>query len=129
MKIEHIAVWVNDLEQMRSFYQKYFGAVSNTKYCNVAKGFSSYFLCFESGARIELMHSEKIPASGDDPIEQSRGLIHFAFSTGSKERVDELTETFRRDNYTILDGPRYTGDGYYESVVLDPEDNRIEITI
>jgi lactoylglutathione lyase len=129
MKIEHIAIWVKDLEQIKAFYQKYFGAISNEKYINKDKGYSSYFLSFDTGARLEVMHNEKIPESKDDPFEQSTGLIHFAFSTGSKEQVDELTNVLYRDGYKLIDGPRATGDGYYESAVLDPEGNRIEITI
>ena len=129
MKIEHIAIWVRDLELMKTFYQNYFGAQSNEKYINMKKGFESYFLSFESGARLELMHMDSIPTHSHDSTQQHTGLIHFAISLGSKDAVDEMTNRLKNDGYKILDGPRTTGDGYYESVVLDPEGNRIELTI
>lgn len=100
---------------------------SNEKYYNPKKKFSSYFLTFENGARIELMHSPDIT----DFIEKSDsklGLTHFAVSVGTKEKVDSLTETIRENGYTIIGEPRTTGDGYYESVISDPEGNLIEIT-
>jgi lactoylglutathione lyase len=129
LHIEHIAIWVNDLEQMRAFYMRYFGAKSNEKYVNAKKQFESYFLSFDTGARLELMRMQGIPASTNDIYKQFSGLIHFAVSVGSEEKVNSLTEQFRKDGYEILDGPRRTGDGYYESVVLDPEGNRVEITV
>jgi lactoylglutathione lyase len=129
LHIEHIAIWVNDLEQMRAFYMHYFGAKSNEKYVNAKKQFESYFLSFDTGARLELMRMQGIPASTNDIYKQFSGLIHFAVSVGSEEKVNSLTEQFRKDGYEILDGPRRTGDGYYESVVLDPEGNRVEITV
>lgn len=128
MKIEHIAFWVNDIEKMKTFYQKYFGATANDKYYNPAKKFSSYFLTFESGARLEIMHREDITESANDYKNQKVGLIHLAFSTGSNNAVDELTEKLRNDGYEVAGEARTTGDGYYESVVLDPEKNIIEIT-
>lgn len=127
MKIEHIAVWVKDLEKNRAFYQKYFGAVSNEKYVNPIKNFQSYFLSFENGCRLEIMTRPDISESGNSYESQQFGIIHFAFSAGSKEKVNELTETLRKDGYTISGEPRATGDGYYESVILDPENNIIEI--
>lgn len=127
MKIEHIALWCQDIEKMKDFYECYFKAQSNDKYCNQQKGFSSYFLSFDSGARIELMHMQTIPQSANDVYKQFTGLIHLAFSLGSEQKVDELTERLQKDGYELLDGPRRTGDGYYESVVLDPENNRLEI--
>ena len=127
MKIEHIAIWVNDLEGMKSFYIKYFSMKCNEKYENVKKGFTSYFLSFESGARIEIMNridiSEEIGIKGN-----THGLTHFAISVDSKEKVDKLTELIRKNGFEIFGEPRTTGDGYYESVVLDPEGNHIEIT-
>ena len=128
MKIEHLAIWVNDLELMKGFYVKYFGMASNQKYINPQKQFESYFLSFnEGGARIELMHRPDIlPNSGQNNL--VHGFVHFALSTGSKDAVDALTERLREDGYTIAGEPRTTGDGYYESVVLDPEGNYIEIT-
>ena len=128
MKIEHIAIWVKDLEKSRMFYQKYFGAVSNEKYHNPVKNFESYFLSFENGCRLELMTKPDIQESENSFEAQKYGMIHLAFSTGSREKVDQLTETLRNDGYRIAGEPRTTGDGYYESVILDPEGNIIEIT-
>ncbi|EFK37011.1 Predicted lactoylglutathione lyase [Chryseobacterium gleum] len=127
MKIEHIAIWVKDLEQSRAFYQKYFGAVSNEKYHNPAKNFQSYFLSFDKGCRLEIMTRPDIKESENSYESQQYGIIHLAFSVNSKEKVDELTEVLRKDGYTVAGEPRTTGDGYYESVILDPENNIIEI--
>ncbi len=129
MKIEHLAIWVNDLEGMKSFYEKYFLAQAGAKYHNPQKQFNSYFLSFKTGCRLELMHRPDISANQNSRIDQHQGIIHFAVSVGSKKKVDELTETLRGDGFAILGEPRTTGDGYYESVVFDPEQNRIEITI
>ncbi len=129
MKIEHVAIWANDIEQLKQFYEKYFGAHSNDKYTNLKKGFSSYFLCFDSGSRLELMQMPSVPVTTNNPYSQFTGLIHLAISVGSVEKVDALTARLTKDGYEVLEGPRTTGDGYYESVVLDPEKNRIEITV
>ena len=129
MKIEHVALWVKDLEKMKSFYEQYFHAKAGEKYINPKKQFESYFLSFDSGSRLELMHMPSVPDSKDDVYKQFKGFIHFAVSTGTKEQVDSLTQWLKNDGFEILDGPRTTGDGYYESVVLDPEGNRVEITI
>lgn len=129
MHIEHLALWVRDLERMRAFYETYFAATANDKYTNVSKGFSSYFLSFpDGGARLELMQMRGIPDSLNDALAQFSGLIHFAISVGDEAAVDTLTERLRADGFSIVGEPRRTGDGYYESVVLDPELNRIEIT-
>lgn len=128
MKIEHIAVWVNNLEQMKSFYEKYFGAVSSEKYLNPKTGFQSCFLSFEKDCRIELMFRPDILGQEKQYDAQKQGFIHLAFSVGSKEKVDEMTEKFRQDGINVVGKPRMTGDGYYESVILDPENNIIEIT-
>ena len=128
MKIEHVAMWAKDLEALRGFYQHYFGATANDKYTNPTKQFSSYFLTFGEGARLEIMQMPTVPPSQNDPYKQFMGLIHLAISVGSEEKVDALTAQLAADGYEVLDGPRRTGDGYYESVVLDPENNRIEIT-
>ena len=127
MKIEHIAIWVKDLESMRTFYMKYFNMVCNQKYINSKKEFSSYFLSFESGARIELMHRPDVLQNVN---ENSRmiGLTHLAISLGSKNKVDKFTEKIRTDGYQVIQKARTTGDGYYESVISDPEGNHIEIT-
>lgn len=129
MRIEHIAIYCKDLEAMRNFYENYFDGKSNEKYVNTKKGFESYFISFADGARLELMQMVGIPTSKNNIYEQFTGLIHFAVSVGSKEKVDELTEKFRKDGFEIIGEPRWTGDGYYESVILDIEGNRIEITI
>ena len=129
MKIEHVAIWAKDIEVLRSFYETYFAARANDRYTNPTKGFSSYFMSFASGARLELMQMQSIPETSDNPYDQFTGYIHLALSAGSQERVDELTARLAADGFEVLDGPRRTGDGAYESVVLDPERNRIEITL
>ncbi len=129
MKIEHIAIWAKDIAALKLFYVKYFGAISNEKYINTKNNFSSYFLKFDSGARLEIMQMPVIPESTNDPYKQFTGFIHLAISVGSKERVNSLTKELTAGGYELLDGPRKTGDGYYESTVLDPEKNRLEITI
>ncbi|MEP6750905.1 MAG: VOC family protein [Bacteroidota bacterium] len=129
MKVEHLAVWTNQLDVMKAFYTAFFGARPNELYHNPQKQFSSYFLSFDDGARLELMQMPGIPINSNDTIRQSTGLIHFAICTGSKEEVDALTEKIRASGFTVLGEPRWTGDGYYESVILDPDNNRVEITI
>jgi len=128
MKIDHIAIWVNDLELVKNFYTTYFNMSYGEKYINETKGFSSYFLSFEnSETRMEIMHRPDISEhSGKKGL--VNGITHLALSVGSKADVDKLTEKLRLDGYTIASEPRTTGDGYYESVILDPEGNHIEIT-
>lgn len=128
MKIEHIAIWTEDLEAAKEFYIKYFNMNCGEKYTNTQKRFSSYFLSFEdSSTRIELMHRPDI-LKPNDKKGFTYGLTHFAISVGSKELVNSLTEKLRANNFIIQGEPRTTGDGYYESVILDPEGNLIEIT-
>lgn len=129
MKIEHVAIWTNQLEAMKIFYTGYFEAVAGEKYHNRDKLYNSYFLSFESGAQLELMQMPGIPGNKNDVMEQNIGLIHLAISAGSKERVDTLTEAIRAAGYPVIGEPRWTGDGYYESVILDPDNNRVELTI
>ncbi len=129
MRIEHVAIWTHNLERLRQFYETYFGGYANLKYVNPRRQFESYFLTFADGARLELMQRPDIPSSKNDVEQQFTGYIHLAFSIGSRETVDALTERLHADGYRVLDGPRTTGDGYYESVVLDPDGNRIEITV
>ncbi len=127
MKIEHIAMYVNDLEKARDFFVKYLGGKSNDGYHNVKTDFRSYFISFDDGARLEIMNK---PNMVDDDKDLNRtGLIHIAFSVGSKERVDKLTMILKADGYDIVSGPRVTGDGYYESCIIAIEGNQIEITI
>ena len=127
MRIEHIAMYVNDLEGARDFFMQYFDAESNDVYHNKTTGFRSYFLTFQDGARLEIMQK---PVMEDPEKSTNRtGFIHLAFSVGSKEAVDSLTARMKNDGYAVLSGPRTTGDGYYESCVLDFEGNQIEITV
>ncbi|SDC07735.1 lactoylglutathione lyase [Pelagirhabdus alkalitolerans] len=126
MNIEHVAIWVQDLEGMRTFYEKYFGAQSNQKYYNAKKEFESYFLTFDTGARLELMKKPDLKQSNENDL---IGWAHIAFSTGSKEQVNTLTNQLVSDGFLLLNGPRTTGDGYYESVIEDPEGNLIELTV
>lgn len=128
MRIEHIAIWTKNIEAAKAFYQKYFSLSCSDRYVNTRKGFQSYFLSFPEGPRIELMQMDAIPHNQHSPMEQYTGLIHFAISLGTKAAVDNLTARFKTDGIIVVDGPRTTGDGYYESVVLDPEGNRIELT-
>ncbi len=124
--IDHIAIWTDKLEEMREFYCRCFKGRSNEKYINPLKGFESYFITFDGGARLELMRRSDIP-KGQKEVEEIIGITHFAFKLNSKEEVDTLTETLRRAGYFVAGEPRTTGDGYYESVVLDPEGNRVEL--
>jgi lactoylglutathione lyase len=126
MKIEHIAVWVNNLELMKDFYVRYFQVKAGEKYVNAKKNFESYFLTFDSGSRMEIMKMPGIAEFMKD--QQIMGYTHIAISLESKEKVDALTEELRTDGFVIAGEPRTTGDGYYESVILDPENNRIELT-
>lgn len=127
MKIEHIALYVNNLEKTKEFFMTYFGAKPNAQYHNVKTDFRSYFLTFDDGARLEIMWK---PDMADSKKELQRtGYIHIAFSVGSKEKVDTLTKQLLIDGYQIVSGPRTTGDGYYESCIIGPEGNQIEITV
>ena len=126
MKIEHLALWVKDLEAAKIFYETYFEAQSNELYHNPIKKFKSYFLTFKEGARLEIMEREDVNQQSSTEM---LGWAHIAFSVGSKEKVDELTNKLISDGYTCTSQPRLTGDGYYESVIEDPEKNLIEITV
>jgi lactoylglutathione lyase len=126
MKIEHLAIWVKDIETMKSFYCTYFGAVAGEKYVNPKKEFESYFLKLDDGARIELMHK---PFINEFVAKEMLSLAHIAISVGSKENVNALTQKLKDNGFTIVGEPRTTGDGYYESAILDPEGNRIEVTV
>lgn len=129
MKIEHIAIWTTQLEPLKEFYIKYFGATANHKYHNPTKKFTSYFLAFDEGSRLELMEMDGVSETKGEAYDQFIGLAHFSMSLGSEQAVDELTARLVADGYEKLDGPRRTGDGYWESCVLDPDGNRIELTV
>ncbi len=126
MKIEHVAMYVNDLEAARDFFVKYLGGKSNDGYHNVNTDFRSFFISFDDGARLELMNK---PGLVDAEKQLNRtGYIHIAFSVGSREKVDELTERLKSDGFEVVSGPRTTGDGYYESCIVGIEGNQVEIT-
>ena len=129
IKIEHVALWAKDIDKLKSFYEKYFNARSNSKYRNPKKLFSSYFLSFDSGTRLEIMQMRSVTDAIGNPYDQFIGFVHLAISVGSEDKVNALTAKLVEDGFDVIDGPRRTGDGYYESVVLDPENNRIEITV
>jgi lactoylglutathione lyase len=129
MYIDHIAMWTNNLEKMKSFYEHYFGARAGIKYQNVKKQFESYFLSFSSGARIELLKQLGITPCSKHLVNTQIGYAHLSMACGSEQDVDELTDQLHKDGYQVVDGPRHTGDGYYESIIIDPDGNRIEITV
>ena len=127
MRIEHVALYVNDLEAARDFFVTYLGGHSNDGYHNKTTDFRSFFISFDDGARLEVMTK---PGMADDEKTLNRtGYIHIAFSVGSKEGVDELTARLKADGFSVVSGPRTTGDGYYESCVVVIEGNQIEITV
>ena len=129
MRIEHVAIWTGNLETLKKFYIKYFNCTAEDKYHNASNDFESYFLSFDNSTRLELMQMPSIPNNLNNPKVQYKGIIHIAISVGSKENVVEITEKLRSDEYTIISEPQTTGDGYFESCVLDPDGNRIEITV
>lgn len=126
MRIEHAAIYVNDIEAEKKFFTRYFGASAGEMYHNKNTGFRSYFLSFDGGARLEIMTAPGIQDMDKLPLRT--GFAHLAFSVGSCKEVDALTERLRADGYAVVSGPRVTGDGYYESCILDAEGNRIEMT-
>ena len=125
--LDHIAIWTTDLERLKSFYESYFDVQCGSLYFNPNRQFSSYFLSFEQGARLELMSIPELDASSRANIVRT-GYAHLAIAVASKEKVDAITARLEKDGYDIVGAPRLTGDGYYESVVLDPDGNMIEIT-
>lgn len=127
MKISHIAIWTTDLEGMRNFYNHYFDASSNNGYYNHTKDFKSYFLQFNGECSLELMQMPTISKSKNIAGRQYQGITHFAIQVGNKQKVDRLTDKIREDGFTVISEPRTTGDDFYESTILDPEGNRIEI--
>ncbi len=127
MKIDHVAMYVQDLEATKQFFLCFFNATANDGYHNPNTGLRTYFLSFAGGGRLEIMNRPDM-AAPSRALAQT-GYIHLAFSVGSKQRVDEITAELAQAGYQVLSGPRTTGDGYYESCVLGPEDNQIEITV
>lgn len=127
MRIEHIAMYVDDLEAARDFFVSFLGGRANDGYHNKNTGFRSYFISFDDGARLEIMNKPEMTAL-EKPLNRT-GYIHIAFSVGRRERVNELTEELRSAGYEVVSGPRTTGDGYYESCVVAFEGNQIEITV
>jgi lactoylglutathione lyase len=130
MILEHVAIWTDNLEGLKDYYVKYYEGTANKKYVNEKKQFQSYFLTFKSGARLELMTKPDIPANTNDRVfAQHKGIIHFAFGVNTMEEVDEKAKQLHANGFKILSGPRKTGDGYYEFETLDPDNNRIEVTV
>ena len=132
MKLEHIAIWSHQIEALKTFYECYFGATANEKYISDKdfKGmFESYFLSFESGARLEIMSLTGIPQGDNAHGHETTGLTHLAFSVHTPDELDKLYHRLKQDGVVIVGEPRITGDGYYETCVLDPDGNRVEITV
>lgn len=127
MKIDHIAIWTYDLEGLKNFYVHYFDACSSSGYYNHTREFRSYFLSFDGECRMEIMEMPNIPANRNNPLKQATGIIHFAMNMGSREKVDQITTQLRADGFRVIGEPRITGDNLYESIVLDPDGNRIEL--
>jgi lactoylglutathione lyase len=125
MYLEHTAIYTNDLERMKNFYIYYFSGRANKKYENVKTGLQTYFISFKGGSRLELMQKPALAERNKSIV--SDGLTHLSFCVGSREKVDELTQLLAGDGYVVKSVPRETGDGYYESCILDPDSNEIEI--
>ncbi len=128
MPIDHVAIWTSQLEKLKDYYVKYFNGLANKKYTNTERSFESYFVSFESGARIEIMQMPGIPENLNDPVgKQYQGIIHLSFGMENMELVNSKLIELKKDGYKILKGPRKTGDGYWEFETLDPDNNRIEV--
>lgn len=132
MTLEHVAIWTQQLEEMKAFYTKYFDAVPNEKYesnSDFHDYFESYFLSFNQGARLEIMQMASIPQGDSGNGKETTGLTHIAFSVETQKELDDLADRLQEDNQVMVGMPRMTGDGYYEACVLDPDGNRVEITV
>ncbi len=127
MRIDHVAIWTYNLEGMRNFYIHYFDASCSDIYYNHSKEFRSYFISFDDDCRLEIMEMPNIPKSKNDIKKQYTGIIHFAINAGSRKEVDRITDLLKKDGFKVISEPRTTGDGYYESIILDPDGNRVEI--
>ncbi|MBS0376752.1 MAG: VOC family protein [Proteobacteria bacterium] len=126
-RVHHVALWTEDLDRLKHFYVTYFGASAGPRYANPAKGFESIFLGFGDGARLELMRSTTVPTTRPSPGTQPFGLTHLALEVGARADVDALAARLAAAGHPIVDGPRQTGDGYYEAVSFDPDGNRLEL--
>jgi lactoylglutathione lyase len=124
LSIEHLALWSEDIERLRQFYERHLGAQAGELYRSKSQPLISYFLTFGKGARLEIMSSPQLAAR---PTGRPVGLAHFALRVGSRELVDQLVEKLRSEKIEIAGEPRLTGDGYYEAVILDPDGNSIEL--
>lgn len=127
MTLEHVAIWTHRLETLRDFYTQHFNGIANHKYVNPVTGLESYFLSFDSGARLEIMQKPGIPLTQNELDQHYTGITHLAFAVSTMKEVDEKASELRQAGYTILRGPRKTGDGYYEFETLDPDNNRLEV--
>jgi lactoylglutathione lyase len=129
MNIDHIAIWTDNLESLKEYYLKYFEGIASNKYVNDITGFSSYFISFKSGTRLEIMSKPGIPDNMNDTVvAQHKGIIHLAFGVDTMIEIVLKAEQLRADGFKIVSGPRKTGDGYYEFETLDPDNNRLEVT-
>lgn len=126
MKIDHVALYVRDLEGAKDFFAKYFQAIPSEQYHNPKTDFKSYFLSFDGGTRLEIMTRPGLHEQNE--ARMRTGFIHLSFSVGNRETVDKLTSRLKADGFEIVSGPRVTGDGYYESQIAVFEGNVIEIT-
>lgn len=132
MKLEHIAIWTRNIEGMKDFYIRYFGAASNEKYVSTHdfnEHFESYFLSFDGDCRLELMQMGRIPVGDSAGGNETIGLTHFSFSMNSNDELDALAQRLEKDGCTLIGKPRMTGDGFYEACVLDPDGNRVEFAV
>ena len=125
MKIDHVAIYVNDLEAEKNFFVKYFNAQAGSKYTNFRNDFSNYFLSFSDGSRLELM--SRSSSVDSDKARYRTGYHHIAICVGDRKDVDDMMKKFDADGVIVVSGARTTGDGYYEAVVVDPEGNEVEI--
>lgn len=126
MQLEHVARWTHDLERLKVFYVDHFGATPSARYVNERRGFASYFLSLDAGARLEITTIVGLQAAR---AAHGAGYAHLAFAPGSSARVDSTTAELRPAGCTVLSALRWTGDGYYESVVLDPDGNQVELMV
>ena len=124
LSIEHLALWTEDIERLRQFYERYLGAQAGELYRSKTQQLLSYFLTFSGGARLEIMTSPQLEARQTG---RRVGLAHFALRVGSREHVNQFVERLRLEMVEIAGEPRLTGDGYYEAIILDPDGNSIEL--